>query len=210
MPLFIKLQSTPRPAKRQPHENALDPRHCLRNLNLRRRVYRLISSHAATLHERRRSRPVSAATEPLWVYVSCCLQQIEAPRRREWRRLRCQLEMRENTLDHRSVGVASSRGRTRASGRASLVVETHGTVLHPAYRTNAILTRLRWHLIIPSRYGAGVAETVREKRSASCSSSSHTSPLASPLAMRSMAAAWRNPWRICRGLKRRRFCCINA
>ena len=55
------------------------------------------------MRERGPSRPVSAGGEPLWIYDSSRLQQINAPRRRAWRRLRCQPQMRENALDHRSL-----------------------------------------------------------------------------------------------------------
>ena len=43
--------------------------------------------------------PDSTGKEWFWIYVSCLLQQINAPLRRAWRRLRCQLQMVENALD---------------------------------------------------------------------------------------------------------------
>ena len=53
----------------------------LKDLNPRRAIQRHSSSHAAHLCEHRPRRPVSAGTEPFWIYVSSRLQQIEAPRR---------------------------------------------------------------------------------------------------------------------------------
>jgi hypothetical protein len=90
----------PQSANRQPHENFLKLRCLLKNLSPRRAIQRLNFSHSAPLPERRPRHPVSVGTEPFQIYVSSRLQQIDAPRWRAWRRLRCQLEMRESTSDH--------------------------------------------------------------------------------------------------------------
>ncbi len=105
------------------HETFLKPRRCLKNLNPRRAIQRLISSHSAYFRERWRSYPVSVGTEPFWVYVSCRLQQIDATRRRVWRRLCGQPQMRENALDHRGFFDSSDDLQLAAVLRAAFDIE---------------------------------------------------------------------------------------
>ena len=57
----------------------------------------------APLHERGPSRIVSSLVELVSARASSRLKKINSPRRRSWRRLRAQSQMRENALDHRRL-----------------------------------------------------------------------------------------------------------